>query len=90
MIKEIHHRARLQNEIEKHKTEGLTFITSKDRLLRNDDCVSDRSIRRLEKAIRRNGTGKYAMRPVGRESVANRLLCSSAWSDRTGKRMDSS
>lgn len=36
--------------------------------------------------IRRNGTGKYAVRPEGRVSVANGHLCSSAWSCKTGKR----
>lgn len=40
--------------------------------------------------IRKNGTGKYAVCPVGHESVANRLLYSSAWSCKTGKRIKSS
>ena len=52
--------------------------------------VSKKVLRLFSRRIRRNGTGKYTVRSVERESVANRLLYSSAWSCRTGKRIKSS
>ena len=46
--------------------------------------------RRRVVGFRRNGTGKYTVRPEGRKSFAKGQLCVSAWSCRTGKRIKSS
>jgi hypothetical protein len=62
----------------------------KDDLAKDDVSMVQTTKATIEEKIRRNGTGKYTVRPVKRESVANRLLYFSAWSCRTGKRIRSS
>jgi hypothetical protein len=72
------------------KSDLLNIIIILDSGKINKQVSKSRITSKSKYRIRQNGTGKCTVRSEEREFVANKLLCSSAWSCRTGKRIKSS